>query len=209
MLGQVKTAAEMGGNLGTFDRFFALAGPYLKPDERHLTVCKNGMTTFAQAISMEFRGAQIDYTEFSPGQKASLQDARRIGSDAPPRRIGEGGEYDSVSLFLTLHDYRDFEDRLKMVGSILPSGGKLFVIEYNFKPWISRTADPAGEFKTWFSVRNEKAALANEANCFEHHTWLGLDDIVRGALSAGFETRHAEAHPYPVPKFCLYVGVKT
>lgn len=208
MLAQSKTAAQSVGNMAMFDHFAAIVAPYLKPDERHLTVCKYGMTTFAQAISMQFRGVAVDYTEFATADGAFLDQPRRIAPDAPQARAGERGQYDSISLFLTLHDYRDFESRLKGVYDILPSGGKLFVVEYNFKPWIGRVADPAEAFKTWFCVRNERAALANEANCFENHTWLGLDEIIRGSQVAGLETRHAEAYPMPHSKFCLYIGSK-
>ena len=163
---------------------------------------------FAQAISMQFRGARIDYTEFSSDGQTLLQDVQRIASDAQQPHDGEQGQYDSISLFLTLHDYRDFDDRLRGVSEILSSGGKLFVADYNFKPWIGQAPDRMEVFKTWFNVRNERAALANEPNCFEDHTWLGLDDIIAAARKAGFETRHAEACPLPRPKFCLYVGVK-
>ncbi len=208
MPAQPETTVGSGSNMAAFDRFAAVVSPYIKRGERHLTLCKDGMTTFAQVVAMQFRDARVDYTEFSPGGRAFLHSPRTIGSDAPEDGTGELGEYDSVSLFLTLHDYRDLEDRLCMVRGILPGGGSLIVIEYNFKPWIGRMADPAEVFKTWFNVRNERAALANEADCFERHTWLGLDDIICAAGHAGFETRHAEAYPLPRPKFCLYVGTK-
>ncbi|MBU3913091.1 MAG: hypothetical protein KKE50_03275 [Nanoarchaeota archaeon] len=208
MLRKLRMGLELGGNLRTFDHFQTVATRHLKPNEKHLNICKKGIMTFAQALSMQFDRALIDYTEFAGEGSGLFLPIRRIQPNIPEGETPEKVVYDSVSLFLTLHDYPDYAEKLKGLYYFLPKGGRVFVVDYNFEPWIHSLPKPRKVFARWFSVRNEKIALRDEPDCFERHTSLSLDDIAQEARDAGFETLHAEAYAIQHPKFCLYIGRK-
>jgi hypothetical protein len=221
----VKAASLVGvGNLDIFEHFHNVAKRYVGNEEKHLNIGKRGIDTFAKLVSMMYDQACIDYAEFydseHSGEKLSteempgktekfLSNERRINP-----KLEEGvnfalqPEYDSASLFLTLHDYKDIKTKLKGTYNLIRPKGNIFVVEYDFKSWVHQIGNPRAVFKRWFGVRNEKAALKEERDCFEKHTHLGLNEIIQACQDSGFITRHAEAYSPAFPKFSFYVGKK-
>ncbi len=202
---------DAGGNLRTFTHFGTVAKRYVSGNEKHLNICKQGIKRFARLVSMMFDKTKVDYSEFSEEPGKLIIAPERINPYANPEQVAAESSvpYNSISLFLTMHDYqKSLDEKLKGMHEILALNGKIFVIDYNFSAWIHKAGNPRQVFKRWFNVGYEPDVLKNEPDCFGNHTWLSLDEIIKHAQAAGFETRHAEIHKLPYSKFFLYIGGK-
>lgn len=202
---------DAGGNMRTFTHFGTVVKRYVNGNEKHLNICKQGIKKFAMLVSMVFDEVKIDYSEFSEEPGKLIIAPERIKPYASPEQVAAESSvpYSSMSLFLTIHDYqKSLDEKLKGMRDMLTPNGKIFVVDYNLSAWIHKTGNQKQVFKRWFNAGYEPAVLKSEPDCFKNHTWLSLDEMIKHAQTAGFETKHAEIHKLPYSKFFLYVGGK-
>lgn len=219
MIEKIKKAGavpDMGVNIRAFEHFGTIAKRHVNQNEKHLNISKQGIKKFATMVSIAFDdknlgGLKVDYSEFSQEPGKLVITPERINPPTTPEQFaGENSiPYDSMSLFLTIHDYQEsLDEKLKGMSDMLAPKGKIFVVDYNFGAWLHKSGNPRQVFKKFFNAGYEPKSLENEGDCFEKHSWLSLDEIITRAQAAGFETRHAEAYKPQYSKFFLYIGGK-